>query len=63
MSVAVIYDHLTRPENTGVYCQRALAELAQVEHFHPSQMAEFPRSGFDLTCLLTTVSPIRCLVV
>ena len=29
--VAIIYDHLTRPETTGVYCLRALAELAQLD--------------------------------
>jgi hypothetical protein len=29
--VAVVYDHLARPETTGVYCLRGLAELAQVE--------------------------------
>jgi hypothetical protein len=47
-SVAIIYDHLARPETTGVYCLRALAELARVEQFHPSQLSEIRRSGFDL---------------
>jgi hypothetical protein len=46
--VAVIYDHLARPETTGVYCLRALAKLAQVEQFHPSRMADICRSGYDL---------------
>ena len=47
-TVAVIFDHLTRPETTGVYCLRALAELARVEQFHPSQLSEIPRRGDDL---------------
>jgi hypothetical protein len=47
-TLAVIYEHLTRPETTGVYCLRALAELAQVEQFHPSRMADICRSGNDL---------------
>ena len=29
LSVAIIYDHLTRPETTGIYCLRALAELCR----------------------------------
>jgi hypothetical protein len=48
LSVAIIYDHLARPETTGVYCLRALAELACVEQFHPSQLSEIRRSGYDL---------------
>jgi 2-polyprenyl-3-methyl-5-hydroxy-6-metoxy-1,4-benzoquinol methylase len=47
-SVAIIYDHLARPETTGVYCLRALAELARVEQFHPSQLAEIRLTGYDV---------------
>lgn len=47
-SVALIYDHLTRPETTGVYCLRALAEVAEVEQFHPSQLSEIRRGTYDL---------------
>jgi GT2 family glycosyltransferase/SAM-dependent methyltransferase len=46
--VAIIYDHLTRPETTGCYCLRALAERAHVEQFHPSQLKELRRSEYDL---------------
>jgi GT2 family glycosyltransferase/tetratricopeptide (TPR) repeat protein len=46
--IAVIFDHLLRSDTTGVYCLRALAELAQVDQFHPSQLAEIGRSGYDL---------------
>jgi hypothetical protein len=46
--VAIIYDHLTRPETTGVYCLRALAGMAQVEQVHPSQLEKIRRTGFDL---------------
>jgi GT2 family glycosyltransferase/tetratricopeptide (TPR) repeat protein/2-polyprenyl-3-methyl-5-hydroxy-6-metoxy-1,4-benzoquinol methylase len=46
--VAVIYDHLSRPETTGVYCLRALAEIAQVEQFHPSQLSEVRRGRYNL---------------
>ena len=47
-TVAVIFDHLARPETTGVYCLRAFAELARVEQFHPSQLSEIRRRGYDL---------------
>ncbi len=36
--VAIIYDDTARPETTGVYCRRALGELADVEHFLPTEM-------------------------
>ena len=46
--VAIIYDHLSRPETTGGYCLRALAEIVRVEQFHPSQLPEIRRDGYDL---------------
>jgi hypothetical protein len=46
--VAVIFDHLLRSDTTGVYCLRALADMAQVEQFHPSQLADVRRTGYDL---------------
>jgi O-antigen biosynthesis protein len=48
MNVAVIFDGVTRPETTGVYCRRALAQLAQATHFHPDMLGEVPRRGFNL---------------
>jgi hypothetical protein len=48
LTVAIIYDHLTRPETTGAYCLRALAGMAQVEQFHLSQLKERRRSEYDL---------------
>jgi O-antigen biosynthesis protein len=48
MNVAVIFDGVTRPETTGVYCRRALAQLARATHFHPDMLGEVPRRGFDL---------------
>lgn len=46
--LALIFDHRTRPETTGVYCLRALSNILEVEHFHPDQLAEIPSTGFDL---------------
>ena len=46
--VALVFDDQTRPETTGTYCRRALEKLAEVRFFHPSQLAEVPRAGFDL---------------
>ena len=48
LSVALIYDHLTRVETTGVYCLRALAEKAKVEQFHPSQLGQIRPEEYDL---------------
>src|SRR5688500_17863303 len=46
--VALIYDDRPRPETTGVYCLRALRQIAHVEHFLPNQLDSLPRQGFDL---------------
>jgi FkbM family methyltransferase len=46
--VAVIFDTEARPDTTGVYCRRALAKLAEVEHFLPTELSRIPRQGFDL---------------
>jgi GT2 family glycosyltransferase/tetratricopeptide (TPR) repeat protein/2-polyprenyl-3-methyl-5-hydroxy-6-metoxy-1,4-benzoquinol methylase len=46
--VAVVYDDTARPETTGVYCLRALRQLAEAEHFLPSELGRVPRQGFDL---------------
>ncbi len=46
--VAVIFDNEMRPDTTGIYCRRTLGEMVEVEHFLPSELAEIPRSGFDL---------------
>lgn len=46
--VALIFDDLLRPDTTGVYVRRALAELVDVVHFRPNQRDEIPVSGFDL---------------
>jgi glycosyltransferase involved in cell wall biosynthesis len=46
--VALIFDDRIRPDTTGVYVRRALAELVDVVHFQPDQAEEIPRSGFDL---------------
>ncbi|MFO0915198.1 MAG: glycosyltransferase [Pirellulales bacterium] len=48
LRVAVIFDHLTRPETTGLYCFRALSRLCEVEQFHPDEMGTLARSGIDL---------------
>jgi GT2 family glycosyltransferase len=48
MRVAIIYDDQRRPDTTGIYCRRALANLAEVEHFGSSEPARIPRHGFDL---------------
>ena len=48
MKVALIFDHKVRPDTTGVYCRRALGELADVEHFVPGELGRVPRQGFDL---------------
>ena len=46
--IALIYDHLSRADTTGIYCLRAMQRLALVEQFHPERLAEVPRDGFDL---------------
>jgi 2-polyprenyl-3-methyl-5-hydroxy-6-metoxy-1,4-benzoquinol methylase len=46
--VALIYDDTSRPETTGTYCRRALAELVEVEHIRPANLDRAPRTGFDL---------------
>ncbi len=46
--VALIYDDTIRSETTGTYCQRALEQLSQVEHFLPTQMDRIDRGAFDL---------------
>lgn len=48
MRIALIFDHKVRPDTTGVYCRRALGELAEVEHFLPGELGRVPRQGFDL---------------
>lgn len=48
MRVALIYDDTSRPETTGVYCRRALEQLADVQHFLPSQAERIARESFDL---------------
>ena len=47
-SVAIIFDGKTRPETTGVYCKKALQSLVDVQYFHPDDVANIPRTGFDL---------------
>lgn len=46
--IALIYDDKSRPETTGFYCRRALAESLEVAHFQPGELDRVPRSGFDL---------------
>lgn len=46
--VAIIFDNQSRPETTGVYCRRALGQIAEVEHFLPGEISRIPRHGFDL---------------
>ena len=46
--IALIYDDRPRPETTGVYCHRALKELAEVRHFRPDQVDEISKACFDL---------------
>src|SRR5438552_985807 len=46
--IALIFDGVSRPETTGVYCRRALGRLVEVEHFEPAELARVPRTGFDL---------------
>src|SRR5437867_3677845 len=46
--VALIFDDRIRPDTTGVYVRRALAELVEVVHFPPEQAQSIPATGFDL---------------
>jgi 2-polyprenyl-3-methyl-5-hydroxy-6-metoxy-1,4-benzoquinol methylase len=46
--VALVFDDTSRPETTGVYCRRALAELAEVEYFRPDDAGRIPPNQFDL---------------
>ena len=46
--VALIFDDRIRPDTTGVYVRKALAELVEVVHFQPGQADAIPASGFDL---------------
>ena len=36
--VALIFDDKIRPDTTGVYCRTALAGLADVRHFQPTEL-------------------------
>lgn len=47
-TVAIVFDHLARPETTGLYCLRALADLVKVEHLHPSQLTDSRLGIYDL---------------
>src|SRR5437868_1252414 len=47
-SVALIFDDRLRPDTTGVYVRRALAQLVEVVHFQPDQSHLIPAAGFDL---------------
>src|SRR5207248_6017858 len=47
-SVALIFDDRLRPDTTGVYVRRALAQLVEVVHFQPDQGYLIPAVGFDL---------------
>ena len=52
--VAVVFDNTQRPETTGFYCRRALAELvregriAEVEHLLPEELDRVEPGRFDL---------------
>src|SRR5947209_2696892 len=46
--VALIFDNQVRPDTTGGYCLRALQKLVTVKHFLPADLAQVPRTGFDL---------------
>lgn len=46
--VAVIFDNLVRRDTTGVYCERALWQLAEVSHYLPFETAWIPPGYFDL---------------
>jgi len=46
--VAIIFDERTRPDTTRIYCRKALQSLVEVEYFHPDDVANVPRTGFDL---------------
>ncbi len=52
--IAVVFDNTRRPETTGFYCRRALAELvglgklADVEHLLPEELDRVQRGEFDL---------------
>jgi FkbM family methyltransferase len=47
-NIALIFDDTVRPDTTGVYCRRALGNLATVRHFRPRELESIPRRGFDL---------------
>jgi len=46
--VAVIFDDQLRPETTGRYCERALHQFLDVQHFLPDKQDSILRSRFDL---------------
>ncbi len=69
--VAIVFDNTRRPETTGVYCRRALAELVGVEHLLPTQVERIRPGEFDAVIAIddglsdplpTTVRPLayRC---
>ena len=46
MRIALLFDSALRPETTGVYCRRALGEIAEVEHYTVDELATIdPRAG------------------
>lgn len=49
--IALLFDNTSRPETTGFYVRRALGQIADVEHFLPSEFGQLTRGDhgrFDL---------------
>jgi len=47
MRIALLFDSALRPETTGVYCRRALGEIAEVEHYTVDELATIDPNRFD----------------
>ncbi len=46
--IAIVFDNLIRPDTTGIYCLRALRDLASVVHFLPQEQDLIQRKDFDV---------------
>jgi O-antigen biosynthesis protein len=57
--IAVIFDDRSRPDTTGVYVGRALAELVEVVHFQPDEAESIPCTRFDLYLSIDDASEHR----
>lgn len=48
MRIGIVFDDHIRPDTTGIYCLKALRQLAEVTHFRLQELASLEGEGLDL---------------